>query len=110
MTSASQTLTSHLRALADEPSPVLGVLALLRQKVAELRCQLQGHAPELRLDPGRLSLYCSACRRASPGWQLDSPAPRLRQSGAPDRFARYRWLTASSALQSRAAAGDLVID
>jgi hypothetical protein len=33
----------------------------------------------------------------------------MRQTGSPDRFTRYAWLTASSALQSRVESGELVI-
>jgi len=61
--------------------------------LAALRCKLQGHAPALCIDDRRVYLACPDCRVESPGWRLDNKAPRPRFSGAPDRFARYAWVT-----------------
>jgi hypothetical protein len=109
MTTSSQTLTRDMPALVGHAVPGQGLLARLRQWVASARCQLHGHDPNLSFDRERLFLYCSACRLESPGWSLDRPTPRLRQTGAPDRYRQYAWLTASSAIQSRVESGELVI-
>jgi hypothetical protein len=110
MTTSSQTLPQHLsEALANIPGDASGVLARVRKQVAVWLCEMHGHAPHLYMDRERLYLYCPTCRLESPGWSLEGPAPRPRQAGAPDRYSRYSWLTASSALQSRAESGDLVL-
>ena len=109
MTTTSQTLTRPLAALAAEPTRGQGLVGRIRHAIASARCQLHGHAPFLRFDRGRIYLFCSECHLESSGWELDRPEPRLRQTGAPDRFRRYAWLTASSALQSRAESGELVL-
>jgi hypothetical protein len=108
MTTTSQTLTHPLTALGARADGQ-GLVARVRHAIASARCQLQGHAPHLCFDQGRMFLYCSTCRLESPGWSLDRPTPRVRQTGAPDRHRRYAWLTASSALQSRVASGELVL-
>ena len=109
MTTTSQTLTPSLAALAAEPAKGQGLVGRIRHAIASARCQLHGHAPNLCFDHDRMFLFCSDCHLESSGWELDRPVPRLRQAGAPDRFHRYSWLTASSALQSRVESGDLVI-
>lgn len=109
MTTISQTLTRPLAAVGSEPARGQGLVGRIRHAIASARCQLHGHAPFLRFDHGRIFLFCSDCRLESSGWALDRPEPRLRQPGAPDRFRRYAWLTASSALQSRAESGQLVL-
>ena len=110
MTTTSQTLPRHLpAALANVPADASGMLARVRKQVAVWLCEMHGHAPQLHMDHERLYLYCSTCRLESPGWSLEGPAPRPRQAGAPDRYSRDSWLTASSALQSRAESGDLVL-
>ncbi len=109
MTTSSQTFDRPMPALVAQGAAP-GLLASLRHRVAEIRCQLHGHAPQLRFDPERMFLCCPTCRVESPGWQLDQPAPRLRQPGASDRFARYRWLAASSGLQSRVESGEFVME
>jgi hypothetical protein len=109
MTTTSQTLTRPLAALGAEPTKGQWLVGRIRHAIASARCQLHGHAPFLRFDRGRIYLFCSECHLESSGWELDRPEPRLRQTGAPDRFRRYAWLTASSALQSRAESGELVL-
>jgi hypothetical protein len=96
MTTSSQTLTGELPVLAEGHAPAPKLLSQLRQRVAELRCQLHGHDPMLRVDEGRMYLFCPTCQVESPGWRLDQPAPRLRHIGAPDRFDRYSWHTAGA--------------
>ena len=110
MTTSSQTFSPTVPVVAETGQASPGLLATLRHRVAEFRCHLHGHAPQLRFDPERMFLYCPTCRVESAGWQLDQPAPRLRHEGASDRYARYRWLAASAGLQSRVEAGALVID
>jgi hypothetical protein len=90
MTTSSQTLTQDLPVLADG-SPAPSRFTSLLRRVAELRCQLHGHDPMLRAEGDRLYLLCPTCGVESPGWQLDRPAPRVRQAGAADRFDRYTW-------------------
>jgi hypothetical protein len=109
MTTTSQTLTRPLAALGAEPAKGQGLVGRIRHAIASARCQLHGHAPHLCVDRERIFLFCSDCHLESPGWELDRPEPRLRQAGAPDRFNRYAWLTASSALQSRAESGELIL-
>src|SRR4051812_18193123 len=109
MTTTSQTLTRPL-ALLGAPMTGEGLVARVRHAIASARCQLHGHTPHMSFDRERMFLYCSTCRLESSGWELDRPIPRVRQAGAPDRFRRYSWLTASCALQSRVASGDLVLD
>jgi len=108
MTTTSQTLTRPFAAL-EAPAKGQGIVARVRRALASARCQLHGHTPNLCFDRGRMFLYCSDCQLESDGWALDRPMPRMRQAGAPDRFTRYSWLTASSALQSRVESGELVI-
>jgi hypothetical protein len=109
MTRSSQTLHRNLPILA-EGSPVeSGVLSKIRYRLALWRCEFQGHTPMMNFERDRLFLYCSECHLESPGWDLEGPTPHPCQPGAPDRFSRYSWLPASSALQSRAQAGDLVV-
>ena len=110
MTTTSQTLTQPLAALGAEPARGQGLVGRIRHAIASARCQLHGHAPTLHFDRGRMYLFCSDCHLESSGWELDRPEPRLRHTGAADRFHRYAWLTASSALQSRVESGELVID
>ena len=68
--------------------------------LAALRCKLQGHAPALCIDDRRVYLACPDCHVESPGWRLDDKAPRPRFAGAPDRFARYAWVTGQRSLRS----------
>jgi hypothetical protein len=110
MTTTSQTLTRPLAALEAQPAEGPGLVGRVRHAIASARCQLHGHAPRLCFDRERIFLYCSECRLESSGWALDRPQPRVRQKGAPDRYSRYAWLTASCALQSRVASGALVLD
>jgi hypothetical protein len=93
MTTSSQTISRTLPGLVAPPAAGRPSLAsrLLARCVA-LRCQLQGHAPALCVDDRRLYLACPACRIESPGWELDTKAPRPRFAGAPDRFDRYAWI------------------
>jgi hypothetical protein len=109
MTTTSQTLGHPLAALAGQLTTGQGLVGRVRQALLSARCQLHGHAPHPCFDQDRIYLYCSTCRLESPGWALDRPTPRVRQAGAPDRFHRYAWLTASSALQSRVESGELLL-
>jgi hypothetical protein len=107
MTTSSQTLPQGLSTLASETPAEESVLAKLRYVLASWRCELHGHSPNLCVEHDRLFLYCSECQLQSPGWRLEGPTPRLRQAGAADRFVRYRWLAASSALQARLESFDM---
>jgi len=95
--------------MANIPGDASRMLARVRKQVAGWLCEMHGHAPQLHMERERLYLYCSTCRLESPGWSLEGPTPRPRQAGAPDRYSRYSWLTASSALQSRVESGELVL-
>jgi len=110
MTTTSQTLPRTLPALAAPRLDDMGMFARVRKQMAAWLCEMHGHAPQLFMERDRLYLYCSTCRLESAGWSLEGPAPRPRQPGAPDRYRRYSWLTASAAIQSRAASGDLILD
>jgi hypothetical protein len=109
MTTSSQLLPGELPAFAAESDTQSGLLAKVLHRFATWRCEFHGHAPYLCFERDRLYLYCSECQLASPGWRLEAPAPQLRHPGAEDRFARYSWLAASAALQSRVATGELVL-
>ena len=94
MTTSSQTLPRTLPGLVPHgttaaASPGARAVAAL----AALRCRLQGHAPALCIEDRRVYLSCQDCHVESPGWHLDIKAPRPRFAGAPDRFARYSWIT-----------------
>ncbi|HEX6211601.1 MAG TPA: hypothetical protein VF136_12545 [Methylomirabilota bacterium] len=93
MTSSSQTLPRHLPVLAPGPPAPAGPVARVRDAIAGFACQIRGHVPRLGLSDERIWLFCPDCRRATEGWELDGPRPRLRQPGDPARFERYRWLT-----------------
>jgi len=101
MTTSSQTLSRTMpgvvphEAIAAQSFGARAVAAL-----AALRCKLQGHAPALCIDDRRVYLACPDCRVESPGWHLDDKAPRPRYAGAPDRFARYAWVTGQRHLSS----------
>jgi hypothetical protein len=109
MSPSSQTVHGNPPILVESSSVDSGVLAKIRYRLSLWRCELQGHTPMMNFEKDRLFLYCSECHLESPGWDLEGPTPHVCQPGAPDRFTRYSWLAASSALQSRAAAGDLVV-
>jgi len=94
MTTSSQTLSRTMPGLVPHDTGIdasLGARALAA--LAALRCKLQGHAPALCIDDRRMYLACPDCRTESPGWHLDTKAPRPRYAGAPDRFARYSWIS-----------------
>lgn len=94
MTTSSQTLARTLPGLVPTGATAdasLGARAVAA--LAALRCKLQGHAPALCIDDRRVYLACPDCHVESPGWQLDEKAPRPRFAGAPDRFARYSWIS-----------------
>ena len=113
MTPHSQTLDETLPILVEnasvESASMESAITKIRYRLALWRCEFQGHTPMMHFEKDRLFLYCSDCHLESPGWDLEGPTPHPCQPGAPDRFTRYSWLAASSALQSRAAAGDLVV-
>lgn len=91
---SSQTLVRSLPGLLPHSSAVGASLgARAAAALAALRCKLHGHAPALCLDDRRVYLACPDCHVESPGWQLDGKAPRPRFAGAPDRFARYSWIS-----------------
>lgn len=93
MTTSSQILSRTLPGLVSHAAATRATVASrLSAAFATLRCRLQGHAPALCIDDRRLYLACPECHVESPGWQLDLKAPRQRQAGAPDRFARYAWV------------------
>lgn len=94
MTTSSQTLTRALPGLAPQSSLDRPTLASrIGSALGAIRCRLQGHAPALCIDEQRLYLACPDCHVETPGWHLDIKSPRPRFSGAPDRFARYAWMT-----------------
>jgi hypothetical protein len=94
MTTSSQTLTRTLPGLVHpDTTGDTSLGARAASALAALRCKLQGHAPALCIDDRRVYLACPDCGVKSPGWQLDHKAPRPRFAGAPDRFARYAWVT-----------------
>lgn len=94
MTTSSQTLSRTMPAVATHRATTdLSFGARAMAALAALRCRLQGHAPALCVDLRRVYLACPECRVESPGWHLGDKGPRLRYSGAPDRFARYAWVT-----------------
>ena len=94
MTTSSQTIARTMPGLAPHDGVADSSLgARAAAALAALRCKLQGHAPALCIDDRRVYLACPDCRVESPGWRLDNKAPRPRFSGAPDRFARYAWVT-----------------
>ena len=101
MTTSSQTLSRTMPGLVPHDATVdasLGARALAA--LAALRCKLQGHAPALCIDDRRVYLACPDCRVESPGWELDTKAPRPRFPGSPDRFARYAWVTGQRSARS----------
>ena len=101
MTTSSQTLSRTLPGLVPHGAsadPSLGARAVAA--LTALRCKLQGHAPALCIDDRRVYLACPDCRLESPGWRLDDKGPRPRFAGAPDRFARYAWVTGQRSVQS----------
>lgn len=101
MTTSSQTLSRSMPgAVPHEASTDLSIGAWARSALATLHCRLQGHAPALCIDDRRLYLACPECRVESPGWHLDDTGPRPRYPGAPDRFARYAWVTGQRHLSS----------
>lgn len=101
MTTSSQTLSRTVPGLVPRDTTVnaaLGTRALAA--LAAIRCKLQGHAPALCIDDRRVYLACPDCRVESPGWELDTKAPRPRFAGSPDRFARYAWVTGQRSVRS----------
>ncbi|HEX7085646.1 MAG TPA: hypothetical protein VF198_04745 [Vicinamibacterales bacterium] len=93
MTTLSQIFTGALPGSAGEAGQAPGPLARVNAVLAEFRCRLLGHQPELRIDTARVFLACPDCGNQSPGWVLDQQQPKPRFDGAPDRFQRYAWMT-----------------
>jgi hypothetical protein len=94
MTTSSQTISRALPGLVPHGNTAGATLgARAAAALAALRCRLQGHAPALCIDDRRVYLACPQCHVESPGWHLDAKAPRARFTGAPDRFARYSWIS-----------------
>ncbi len=90
MTTLSQIFTGALPGTGGEAAP--GPVARVNAALAEFRCRLLAHQPELQLDAGRVFLACPDCGIESPGWVLDHRQPKPRFDGAPDRFQRYAWM------------------
>ncbi len=101
MTTSGQTISRTMPGLVPHASSAdLSLGARAAAALAALRCKLQGHAPALCIDDRRVFLGCPDCHVESPGWRLDNKAPRPRFAGAPDRFARYAWVTGQRSLRS----------
>jgi hypothetical protein len=93
MTTSGQTIPRTLPGLVPHDPTGTSLGSRAAAALAALRCKLQGHAPALCIDDSRVYLACPDCHLESPGWRLDNKAPRPRFPGAPDRFARYAWVT-----------------
>ena len=61
---------SVLNAEVRGASQLNGVLNSILRRAGQLRCGLFGHYVLLRYEPRRLSLECTHCGYASPGWEI----------------------------------------
>ena len=89
MTTTSQTLTRPLAALGAEPTRGQGLVGRIRMRSPRPAANFTATRRSFASIESRIYLFCSDCHLESSGWELDRPEPRLRQTGAPDRFRRY---------------------